>query len=430
MKVTVVGLGTVGLPVAASLAQTGHSVVGIDIDAGKVDAINRGELPLPAGEPELEALVAGVVSEGRLLATRDYDRIADADAVLICVDTPVDPLSHQPDYTALRSSLEDMAAHMKKGVLVSVESTLAPGTMAALVLPTLEAASGLKGHRDFHLVHCPERLAPGNLLHNLVGVDRIVGGEDVVGRRRAIELYRGISAGTLHETSWIDAELCKTAENAYRDVQLAFANEVALVCEAAGGDVLEVRRLVNTCPGRSMLFPGPGVGGACLPKDSWLLVSSHDGASLIPAARNVNDGMPDHVAELVEKALGSFGLTLQGATVTLLGVGYRENVALVVNSPALPLSDALRKAGAEVRLHDPFVTELDGTDVWGDLGSALDGADCAVLVTAHDAYQEVDWSGIHPRMSHTSIVDCRGVFPRDTWEANGFKYFGLGRTGA
>ncbi len=430
MRVTVVGLGTVGLPVAASLAQAGHSVVGIDADPGKVDAINRGELPLQAGEPELEALVAEVVAGGGLVATRDYDRIADADAVLICVNTPVDPVSHQPDYAALRSSLEDVAAHMKKGVLVSVESTLAPGTMASLVLPTLEAASGLKVHRDFHLVHCPERLAPGKLLHNLVSVDRIVGGEDVVGRRRAIQLYRSISASPLHETNWINAELSKTAENAYRDVQLAFANEVALVCEAAGGDVLEVRKLVNTCPGRSMLFPGPGVGGACLPKDSWLLVSPYGGARLIPAARDVNDGMPDHVAEVVEKALGSFDLTFQGATVTLLGVGYRENVALLMNSPALRLSEALQKAGAEVRLHDPFVTKVNGTALWGDLGKALDGADCMVLVTAHDVYREIDWSGIHPKMSHAAIVDCRGVFPRDTCEEIGFRFFGLGRTPA
>lgn len=430
MRVAVVGLGTVGVPVAASLAKAGHSVVGIDVDPGKVEAINRGELPPQAVEPGLEALVAETVSGGGLVAAGEYDRMADADAVLICVDTPVDPTSHQPDYAALKSSLEDVAARMKKGVLVSVESTLAPGTMASLVLPALEEGSGLKVHRDFHLVHCPERLAPGRLLHNLENVDRIVGGEDAVGRRQAIQLYRSVSASPLHETNWINAELCKTAENAYRDVQLAFANEVALVCEAAGGDVLKVRELVNTCPGRSMLLPGPGVGGACLPKDSWLLVSPHGGASLIPAARDVNEGMPDHVAELVEKALASFDLTLQGATVTLLGVGYRENVPLVVNSPAIRLSEALQKAGAEVRLHDPIVTELDGTDVWGDLGEALDGADCMVLVTAHDVYRELDWLDIHRKMSHAAIVDCRGVVPRDTCEEIGFRYFGLGRTPA
>ncbi len=429
MKILVVGLGYVGVPVAASLANAGHTVVGVDIDPGRVETLNGGNSPFPTREPGLEAMIADVVAKGRLKATESLEASEDVDAIIVAVDTPVDPATHEPDFSALRSALETVTIHMRKGVLVSVESTLVPGTMRNLVCPLLEERSGLRVHEDFHLVHCPERVTAGRLLQNLTTLDRAIGGEDEESRRRAIELYGDICTGRLHETDWLHAELSKTVENAYRDVELAFANEVALICEHAGADVLEVRQLVNTCPGRSMLMPGPGVGGHCIPKDTWLLASSvGDEARLMLAAREVNDGMLDHVTRLVTQAVGGEGL--KGARILLLGGAYKENVAETKNSPGVRLHRDLESLGATVRLHDPHVVAIEGVDLWQDLEEAAEGADCVVLVTAHDDYREIDWEALATRMNRRALVDCRGVAPREALEGRGYRFFGLGRPGS
>ncbi|MFQ5837987.1 MAG: nucleotide sugar dehydrogenase [Thermoplasmata archaeon] len=428
MKIAVIGLGYVGIPVASSFANAGNSVVGIDVDSRKVGLLNDARNPLSTVEPELDELLARAVASGTLTATESYDELGDADVILICVDTPVDPSSREPDYNALRRALEGVAKRMKRGVLVSVESTLGPGTMTRLVMPTLEGGSGLKVQEDFYLVHCPERVTPGKLLHNLVNLDRVVGGQDEMSRRHAVQLYEGICRGKFHETDWINAELCKTVENAYRDVQLAFANEVARICEQAGGDVFKVRGLVNTCPGRSMLLPGPGVGGHCIPKDSWLLTSSSsDTAKLIPAAREVNEGMLDHVVDLISRALESIGRRLENSRIVLLGGAYRENISEVTNSPGLRLYRALRVSGADVRLHDPLIQEIDGMRTWRDVEEASAGANCLVLVTYHDFYKEVDWPALGERMAHRLMVDCRGVFSEEACREWDFEFFCLGR---
>lgn len=430
MKVAVVGLGYVGIPIAASFAKAGHSVVGIDIDPHKVESIGEGRNPLPTREPELDEQVSQVVSEGSLRATEDIHKCSDAEVIIVCVDTPVGPDSRMPNYDALEAALKGISKNMRSGVLVSIESTLAPGTMESLIRPTLEEGSSLKVHEEFHLVHCPERVTAGKLLHNLVNLDRVVGGDDEIGRHRAKELYDDICKGRLHETDWATAELTKTVENAYRDVQLAFANEIAIICGEMGADVFRVRELVNTCPGRSMLLPGPGVGGHCLPKDSWLLISSMgERARLIPAAREVNDGMLDHVASLVREALKSEGKELSASRVVLLGGAYKENVSEVVNSPGLRLYKILEGKGAQVRLHDPYMQDVKGLDVQRDLAEAAEGTDCLVLVTAHDVYRTLDWKSLGERMNHRLLVDCRGVVSDEECREAGFHLVGLGRAG-
>jgi UDP-N-acetyl-D-mannosaminuronic acid dehydrogenase len=428
MKVVVIGMGYVGVPVASALADAGHDVLGIDIDPRKVEDINAGRSPLLTTERELEEMLSRVVSSGSLKATGSYEECRDAEVVIICVDTPVQQSSRTPDYRALLSALEALAPCLRRGALVSVESTLSPGTMRDLVRPTLEEGSGMRVHEDFHLVHCPERVTPGRLLHNLVNLDRVVGGEVEESRRLAIQLYSDICRGTFHETNWVNAELCKTVENAYRDVQLAFANEVALLCERAGGDAFRVRELVNTCPGRSMLLPGPGVGGHCITKDSWLLTSAaREEARLIPAAREVNEGMPGHVAELVSRALEDGGGEVKGSHIVILGAAYRENIRETNNSPGLRLREILTSMGAEVRIHDPHVPPLEGVEVLRDLDAASEDADCLVLVTSHDAYREVDWGAIRRRMRGPLVVDCRGFLETAAMEREGFRYYGLGR---
>ncbi len=426
MKVVVVGLGLVGIPAAAALAGAGSEVVGIDIDPRKVEAINAGVNPLATREPALEELVARVVAEGRLRASSEYGDIGEADAVLICVDTPVNPTSKEPDHTALQSALQSAASHLKPGVLISVESTLAPGTMRDLVQPALEEGSGLRAGTDFSLVHCPERVTAGKLLQNLSTIPRVLGAEDEQSLARAEVLY-GPICPALHRGRWIDAELSKTVENAYRDVQLAFANEVGLLCEEAGGDAFRVQALVNTDPNREMLRPGPGVGGHCITKDPWLLASAgRDRALLISTAREVNESMTGHVLDLLRRGLNAVGKEVEGARVLLLGGAYRENVRETINSPALKLYAALSEAGSTVRLHDPHIPDMEDVEVWRDLDAAAKDQDALVLVTPHDDYRGVDWAAALGGMASPVVVDCRGFLPEALRHDPEVTFVGLG----
>jgi UDP-N-acetyl-D-mannosaminuronic acid dehydrogenase len=245
----------------------------------------------------------------------------------------------------------------------------------------------------------------------------------------AVALYRHVVQADLDVTDCLTAELVKTAENAYRDVQIAFANEVALLCESLGADVWRVRELANKSPGRNMLLPGAGVGGHCLPKDSWLLIANGgDGFQpwLIPAARAVNDSMPLHVAELVRLALAAAGVELAGARVTVLGYAYLENADDARNSPSAVLVEHLRAAGAEVRVHDPWIPAYNG-----DLTQAVAGSDAVVLMVAHDAYRSLDLGDLRRLMRTPVLVDGRKVFVPEQVEAAGFRFYrvGVGRSG-
>jgi len=428
MKVAVIGLGYVGVPVAAALASKGVRAVGIDIDPRKVEAVSAGRSPLEGEEPGLEDLIASGVKLGRLTATTDYAGVDGADAAIVSVETPINEETHDPEYKALKSALRSLAPHVRKAMLVSIESTVAPGTMAGIVRPILERGSGLKAGRDFHLVHCPERVTAGKLLKNLTTLDRVIGAQDERGLRKASSLYAKIVQGALHGTDWVSAEITKTAENAYRDVQIAFANEVALICEELGANAYRVRELVNTCPGRDMLIPGAGVGGHCIPKDPWLLVSTaiHQKPVLIPTAREVNDFMPVRMAQLVEEAMREAGRRIRNSRIAVLGFAYRENTDDARNSPAIPLIRELRRRGADVAIHDPFAKSLRGFTVTRDLKTAVKGADCIALVTAHDAYRKLDLGKLKRWMRHRAIVDGRNVFDGSVIE-RGFVYRGIGK---
>ena len=246
--------------------------------------------------------------------------------------------NHVPQYHALRSVLELLGPVLKDEALVIVESTIAPGTMEQMVGPVLQSSSGKVPGKGFHLGHCPERVTPGRLLANLRGVSRVVGGMTAETAETMVALYRTVVEADLDTTDCMTAELVKTVENAYRDVQIAFANEVALICEAVGGDVWRVRELVNKSPGRQMHQPGAGVGGHCIPKDPWLLaygarLGGHS-PTLIPAARSINDGMPLHLAELTAHALEAAGRKMSEARVAVLGYSYLEESDDVRNSPS------------------------------------------------------------------------------------------------
>jgi UDP-N-acetyl-D-mannosaminuronic acid dehydrogenase len=408
----VIGLGYVGLPAACVIAEAGFNVTGIDIDAKRVEMINSGQSPIAGDEPGLASLLTRVIDSKRLRASTSHKDLAKADIVLICVDTPVEA-DHKPRFGALKSACQSLGAVLKKGALVIVESTVAPGTIDTIVRPALESATGGIAGERFHLGHCPERVMPGKLLRNMRTMNRVCGGSSPEVADAMVALYSTYVEGDLDPTDCLTAELVKTAENAYRDVSIAFANQLAVICEVVGGDVWRVRELVNKVPGRYVLLPGGGVGGHCIPKDSWLLATPLGAAaeeSLLGIARLVNDSMPAHVADLVGE------LAEPKSKVAVLGYAYLENSDDTRNSPSAALKALLEERGYEVSVHDPFVHQYAG-----DVMQALRGADCAVVMVAHSAYRELDLGLAAEEMRRAQMVDARALFKAEALKAAGFK---------
>ena len=421
----VIGLGYVGLPVALLFAKAGFSVTGLDLKRERVDTINSGQSPIEGHEPGLAELLADVVNTDRFHADTDYAACVDAQIILLAVETPVEETSKQPIYQALRSALAALAPHLQAGTMVIVESTIAPGTMQNVVQDELERLSPLRVNQDYFLVHCPERLMPGRLLHNIEKMDRVVGGTTSQAAETAVTFYKNVVRGTLDPTDCLTAELVKTTENAYRDVQIAFANEVAKICEVNGADVWKVRDLVNKSPGRNMHLPGAGVGGHCIPKDPWLLASAAgEGVSLhlIPSARAVNEGMPSHIAEMTVKALEEAGQDPAEACVGVLGYAYLENSDDTRHSPTATMVGELRGSVAEIRIHDPWVNPYRV-----DLDRMLAGCHALVLMVKHDAYGDVDFSQLKTLMAEPVLVNGRGFFTPKAVSDAGFTYWGIGR---
>jgi UDP-N-acetyl-D-mannosaminuronic acid dehydrogenase len=417
-SVGVIGLGYVGLPAACMLAAAGFKVRGVDVDAGRIEIINSGHSPIEGDEPGLADLVSQVVASQHLRAGTAYADLAGADIVLICVDTPVDA-DHRPRFGALKSACSQLGPVIKEGALVIVESTIAPGTMDAVVRPALEASSGHK-EGSFHLGHCPERVMPGKLLRNMRTMNRVCGGSSPHVNELMVALYSTFVEGDLDVADCLTAELVKTAENAYRDVGIAFANQLAMICEQVGGDAWRVRQLVNKVPGRNVLLPGGGVGGHCIPKDSWLLAAPlGDRAedSLLGVARRINDGMPAHVADLVGELIEH----RKHARVAVLGFAYLENSDDTRNSPSAELVRLLSERGFDVAVHDPFVREYKGEVI-----DVLRNADCAVLMVAHTLYRELDLNAAAAVMHTPALVDGRGFFETDGLRKAGFKYRVIG----
>jgi UDP-N-acetyl-D-mannosaminuronic acid dehydrogenase len=436
----VIGLGYVGLPVACEFARAGFHVIGVDVKTDRVAKIDAGLSPIEGHEPGLAELLAEVIGSGRLRATTDYGALASADVITINVETPVDE-RHQPDHTALQAMCASLGKVLKENALVIVESTVAPGATNDVVRPILEEASGLtcatrnseRGTRHFFLGACPERVMPGKLLANLRGLSRVCGGSTPETAEAMVALYRQVVQADLDMTDIVTAELVKTTENAYRDVNIAFANEVAMICEAVGADVFRVRELVNKSPGRNMLFPGAGVGGHCIPKDPWLLAhSANDAANirLITAARAVNDAMPLHIADLLLQALDDAGNHSghhpdgRGAKpkIAVLGYAYLENSDDTRNSPSEALVGRLRELGMEVAIHDPCVEPYKG-----ELLERVRGCDAAVLMVAHAEYRQLDLVALCLALQTPLLIDGRGLFTPSKAQDAGLIYRGVGR---
>jgi UDP-N-acetyl-D-mannosaminuronic acid dehydrogenase len=424
-NVVVLGLGYVGLPVACLFAQAGFSVLGLERRQDKVDKINQGECPIDGKEPGLAELMRQMIDEGKFQATADYEICKKAQIILIAVETPINPISKEPDYQALSAALTHLGPYLSRGSMVIIESTIAPGTITMVVNPVLEETSGLRVNEDFYLVHCPERVMPGKLLANIHNCHRVVGGMSPAAAEVACQFYRHIVQANLDPADCLTAELVKTMENAYRDVQIAFANEMALLCEDMGADVWQIRELVNKSPYRQMHLPGAGVGGHCIPKDPWLLIANTSyefEPRMILTARAINDGMPLHVADLTVETLSEAGIEIEQARVLVLGYSYLENADDTRNSFSAVMIDHLRRQGAEVIIHDPWVAEYQG-----DLLERASGCDVVILMVKHQIYFQLDLDLLRQVMRRPILIDGRHILEPGQAQAAGFIYRGLGQ---
>lgn len=423
-RIGVIGLGYVGLPLAALFAEAGFRILGVDTNGERVRSIASGGTVMGSNEPEVDDLVRASLLAETLRVTTSYDALSDMDIVLISVETPVDE-GNRPHYAALESACRSLGAVLRPGRLVIVESTIAPGTMDRLVIPMISGPANRAADSEILFGHCPERVMPGRLVANLRSLSRVCGGRSPEIARLMVGLYGHVVRAELDVADLVTAELVKTAENAYRDVNIAFANEVALVAEATGADIRKVRELVNKSPGRLMLEAGAGVGGHCIPKDPWLLASPAIDAGipmrLVAAARAVNDGMPEHVAELVVRGLAERGRSVGDARVVVLGYSYLPDHADTRNSPSIVLVRALERRGATVLVHDPHVPHYDVL-----LEEAARSADALVLMVAHRSYGDLDLTHLRTLMRTPVLVDGRRVIDPNEAGRAGFDYLGVG----
>jgi len=423
LVIGVIGLGYVGLPVACLLAKTGFKVIGLEILEDRVAMINSGTSPIQGIEPGLQELLESVTGKKAFHATTNAAELATADIITINVETPVEG-DHKPKYVALRAACASLSQHLKKDAVVIVESTVAPGTTRNVVIPEIEKSAGLVLNNDYFLGVCPERVMPGKLLDNLINMSRVCGGSTPETAQVMKTLYETFVKGDIDTCDIITAEIVKTAENTYRDVQIAFANEVALICEEYGADVYEVRSLVNKSPNRSMHLPGAGVGGHCIPKDPWLLVAAmpeDKPTQLIPAARKVNSSMPSHLVDRLEIKLNKYDKMVSGAKILVLGLAYLEDSDDTRNSPSEILISQLHKLGAKVVVNDPFVEGYKN-----DLMEIATDCDAAVLMVAHTAYKKIDLSALRAKMKIPVFLDGRHVMEKGKMKQAGFDYYCVG----
>ena len=427
LTIGVVGLGYVGLPVACKFAEYGYQVRGVDIDEGKVNILNNGVTPLKGNEPGLAELLKECVDSKKFKATCSYEEISMADVYTINVDTPIDS-DRQPRYEALIAACRSLSKVMNRGSLVIVESTISPGTMESIVKPILETGTGLRVNEGFFLGHCPERVMPGKLLDNLVTLSRVCGGFSEETSNTMVCLYKNIVNAELHHSDCKTAELVKTVENAYRDVNIAFANEVANICEKVGANVWDVRELVNTSPGRNMLLPGSGVGGHCIPKDPWLLLAGLDekfSNGLIATARLVNDSMPIFVGEAILAFIQNLSLLPSEAKITLLGYTYLEDCDDIRNSPTETLVRFLNSHNIFPSIHDPYLEEYSE-----DLDVKLKSADILVIMVAHSQYKCLDSSSLMDKDTQRELViyDTRNALLKKNLSDPNISYKLLGKS--
>lgn len=418
MNIAVIGIGRIGLPLAAKLAANGHTVFGCDISAERVEQVNRGENPIP-DEAGLTDLLRDAVRTGNLRATTSTaGAVADCDTVLFTVAVDVDATG-RADLNSLFAAAADVARGLKPGALCVFDTTLPVGTTRRELAPRLEGG-GLRLGRDFSVAFSPERLLMGRVIEDLVKYPKIVGGVDARGGERAASFFReALGVEVLKLSSAEAAELSKLSEGVYRDLNIALANELARVADVFEVDISEVIRAANSQPYCHLHVPGTGVGGHCIPVYPRFLIQGEGPSQLAALGRSVNDAMPGYVAARVEELLGG----LAGKRVVILGLTFRPDVAVTHHTNAVDLLREFRARGAVVHGHDALLSDEGVRQLGFDPApEPLQGYDVAVVHANHRAYRALDW-----RTVASLVVDARNALDREAIEAVGARYMGVGR---
>ncbi len=444
-NVVVIGMGYVGIPMAVLLADVDDFyVTGIQRKSQrsgwKIDWLNQGKNPYEGDEPGLDELIERVVRNGKFKVMDKYDAVNDADYILIDVQTPVDD-EKIPRYASLLDVSHKIANHMKKGVTIILESTVAPGTTDNVVQGILEEESGLKRGKDFYLVFSFERVMPGKLIEYITDFPRVIGGGCQEANEKAKFLYGKVVKKQLQITDTLTAELTKCIENAYRDVNIAFANEMALLCEDFNRNIFEIINLINHRHDRMMHYPGSGVGGHCLTKDPWLLLYgfnkyterlNESKIKIIPDSRKINDFMPYHMIELMENVFRESHRLVDNIKIVLLGVSYKANTDDTRNTPTENIVKVLQSRYHSHNIvyvaHDPYVKERDYTltKLTNDFNEAVNNADVLLFTTNHSEYYNIDLDDLKKKVRTPIIIDGRNIFDKKVVEEKGFIYRKVG----
>ena len=436
LKVGIVGIGRIGLPTALCFANSGFETIGIDINAELVNMVNFGDYPLK-DEPEFDKIFEAVMHQKKLVATTNISKaVLECDIILLSLPTPIDD-QNIPDYTALLLVGKSLNKVLSNGQIVIVESTVEPGFIENELLQTIEGPDRtLKSGIDFHLAACPEIANPGEIMKDFKNLPRLVGSIDEKISSIVSQIYTHVFGVEL-----ILMPNCKTANavklttNAFRDINIAFINELALLFEKLGIDTYTVidaaKRKYNFQPH----FPGAGVGGPCLPTNSYQYLNSskkidNNFLKIIKEARKINENMPNHVVNLLSNALSESNTSLNNSTIALLGVSYKPNIHDVQIAPSKEIIKILKEKNAKIKIFDPyFTTQVFGLNTEKSISDALSESDAAILITGHKEFQNLDLKKFSNTMKNPILVDCTGlVNPHDAKE-NGIIFRGIGRGG-
>jgi len=436
LKVGIVGIGRIGLPTALCFANSGFETIGIDINAELVNMVNSGDYPLK-DEPEFDKIFEVVIHQKKLVATTNISKaVLECDIILLSLPTPIDD-QNIPDYTALLLVGKSLNKVLSNGQIVIVESTVEPGFIENELLQTIEGPDRtLKSGIDFHLAACPEIANPGEIMKDFKNLPRLVGSIDEKISSIVSQIYTHV-----FEVESILMPNCKTANavklttNAFRDINIAFINELALLFEKLGIDTYTVidaaKRKYNFQPH----FPGAGVGGPCIPTNSYQYLNSSkkidgDFLKIVKEARKINENMPNHVVNLLSNALSESNTSLNNSTIALLGVSYKPNIHDVQIAPSKEIIKILKEKNTKIKIFDPhFTTQVFGFNTEKSISDALSESDAAILITGHKEFQNLDLKKFSKTMKNPVLVDCTGLVNPSDAKESGFIFRGIGRGG-
>ena len=434
LKVGIVGIGRIGLPTALCFANSGFETIGIDINAELVNMVNSGDYPLK-DEPEFDKIFEAVMHQKKLVATTNISKaVLECDIILLSLPTPIDD-QNIPDYTALLLVGKSLNKVLSNGQIVIVESTVEPGFIENELLQTIEGPDRtLKSGIDFHLAACPEIANPGEIMKDFKNLPRLVGSIDEKISSIVSQIYTHVFGVEL-----ILMPNCKTANavklttNAFRDINIAFINELALLFEKLGIDTYTVIEAAKRKYNFQPHFPGPGVGGPCLPVNSYQYLNSSkkiddDFLKIVKYARRINENMPYHVVNLLSNALSESNTPLNNSTIALLGISYKPNIRDVQMAPSKEIIKILKEKNAKIKIFDPYFTsQVFGLTTEKSIFDTLSESDAAILITGHKEFQNLDLKKFSRAMKNPVLIDCTGlVKPLDAKE-NGFIFRGIGR---